>query len=87
MKDDLNSEFWALDAGRLMVRTGLDGHALLCAEGSIWLTEEGFAEDVVLQAGDCYFVRGSGKLLLEAGAAAAIRVLRHVRAEQADLAA
>lgn len=74
MRAEFMSERLEVSGDALLVRSGLAGHTLLCSVGRVWLTEEGLAEDIVLQAGDHYRVRGAGKLLVESVGAACLQL-------------
>ena len=53
----------------------LDGvGATLCAlEGSVWITEEGEPQDIILEAGNCYRLRHAGTTLVNSlGGVAAV---------------
>lgn len=75
MRAEIKLERYDLVPGELGVLTGCGGRVLLCEQGRVWLTEEGIGEDVTLEAGACYRVRGDGKLLLEAAGSARLRFL------------
>lgn len=75
MRVEFKSERLEVSGDALLVRSGFAGHTLLCSEGRVWLTEEGLAEDVVLQAGEHYRVRGEGKLLIESVGVACLHLL------------
>ena len=43
-----------------------EGLSICCDRGSLWVTVEGFADDVILEAGDCVVLSGRGKVVVEA---------------------
>jgi hypothetical protein len=55
-----------LAQGDLLPLDGAKGVRVSCVEGSLWLTEERGAGDVVLQAGQSYEVEASGRTLVQA---------------------
>jgi hypothetical protein len=55
-----------LEQGDLLPLDGAKGVRVSCIEGSLWLTEERGAGDVVLQPGQSYEVAASGRTLVQA---------------------
>jgi hypothetical protein len=50
---------------------------LQCLSGSVWVTEEGVATDVVLRAGEVFVASGTGRVVVEGcQGPAVVRVLR-----------
>lgn len=56
----------ALAPGELHGRHRAAGSRLEVQAGRLWLTEEGDADDHVLEAGQSHVVRGTGRVLAEA---------------------
>jgi hypothetical protein len=55
-----------LDQGDLLPLDSAKGVRISCVEGSLWLTEERGAADVVLQPGQSYEVEATGRTLVQA---------------------
>ena len=55
-----------LDQGSLLPLDSAKGVRISCVEGSLWLTEERGAADVVLQPGQSYEVEATGRTLVQA---------------------
>src|SRR3954471_2475713 len=55
-----------LEQGNLLPLDGAKGVRISCVEGSLWLTEERGAADVVLQPGQSYEVEATGRTLVQA---------------------
>ncbi len=50
-----------------------EGTTVCAVEGSVWITEENQARDIVLQAGNCYRLRERGVAILNSlGGSAAV---------------
>lgn len=39
---------------------------ILCEAGVVWLTEEGYKQDIILEAGEAYSTRGTGLVIVQA---------------------
>ncbi len=50
------------------------GHVLCAREGSLWITEENSRQDVVLERGACFELRGGGLTLVQAFSDAAVSI-------------
>jgi len=57
------------------VRRG-HGHTVVCASGSVWVTQEGDRRDVVLRAGEAFTLDRAGLALVLAFEPGAIRITR-----------
>jgi hypothetical protein len=55
-----------LEQGDLLPLDRAKGVRISCVEGSLWLTEERGAADVVLQPGQSYEVEATGRTLVQA---------------------
>lgn len=55
-----------LDVGRVFSIGRRANASIHCLKATVWLTEEGLAEDVVLGPGECYRVRGNGQVVISA---------------------
>ena len=55
-----------LEQGDLLPLDRAKGVRVSCVEGSLWLTEERGAADVVLQPGQSYEVEATGRTLVQA---------------------
>jgi Protein of unknown function (DUF2917) len=55
-----------LEQGDLLPLDRAKGVRISCVEGSLWLTEERGAADVVLQPGQSYEVQATGRTLVQA---------------------
>ena len=55
-----------LEQGDLLPLDSAKGVRISCVEGSLWLTEERGAADVVLQPGQSYEVEATGRTLVQA---------------------
>jgi Protein of unknown function (DUF2917) len=71
-----------LRTGELQLRRGqtlkvVDGAgSTVCAShGAVWITEENRPRDIVVQAGGCYRLTGSGVAVIEALGAASVSVI------------
>jgi len=63
-----------LEQGDLLPLDRAKGVRISCVEGSLWLTEERGAADVVLQPGQSYEVAASGRTLVQAMARSRVAV-------------
>ena len=63
-----------LDQGDLLPLDRARGVRISCVEGSLWLTEERGAADVVLQPGQSYEVEATGRTLIQAMARSRVAV-------------
>lgn len=60
--------------GELTALEAVAGSLLTVLQGEVWLTEEGVAQDFVLQSGACHRVRRGGRLLIDAATEAVVRL-------------
>ena len=73
MKIELNSGAVRLGPNQTMKVLDGAGRTVCAVEGSVWITEEDQARDIVLERGACYRLRQKGLALVNAlGGAAAI---------------
>lgn len=55
-----------LARGQTLRVTGASGQEVRCAQGSVWITEQGLPQDVVLESGRSYRLRRNGLALVHA---------------------
>ena len=73
MKIELNSGAVRLGPNQTMKVLDGAGRTVCAVEGSVWITEEDQARDIVLERGACYRLRQKGLALVNAlGGAAAV---------------
>ena len=76
MRIELNQDGICLKRRQLVkVRDGI-GHTVVCASGSVWVTQDGDARDVILRAGESFTLDRKGPALVQAFEPGAITVLR-----------
>jgi hypothetical protein len=72
--DNMQDKITYITHGKLCVMNAPKGARLGVENGSIWLTEEGIAADIILQAGHVYRLRHGGRLLIDSPDQACIRL-------------
>ncbi len=66
MKLRLDSPVLTLEAGQFLSLDDARGTRIQAREGSLWITEEGEAQDFIVQAGESFVVRRAGRTLVQA---------------------
>jgi hypothetical protein len=79
MNTDLNLSVTRLERGQLQRINDGEGMCVLNLEGSLWLTQQGDARDIVLEAGDVACIEHAGLTILSA-----LRDARYVLMPEAD---
>jgi hypothetical protein len=73
MRIELQSGAVKLAANQTLRVVDGEGTTVCAVEGSVWITEENQARDIVLQAGNCYRLRERGVAILNSlGGSAAV---------------
>jgi hypothetical protein len=72
MKLGLDSPVLTLEAGQLLSLDDALGTRIHAREGSLWITEEGEAQDFIVGAGESFVVRRAGRTLIQAMAASRV---------------
>jgi len=73
MRIELNEGAVRLNANQTLKVRDAAGTTVCAVEGSVWITEENQAKDIVLERGACYRLRERGLALVNAlGGAAAV---------------
>ena len=62
----LDSPVLSLAAGQIVALDGARGTRIQPREGTLWITEEGEAQDFVVGEGEAHVVRRSGRTLVQA---------------------
>jgi hypothetical protein len=75
-----------LEQGDLLPLDRAKGVRISCVEGSLWLTEERGAADVVLQPGQSYEVQATGRTLVQAMSRSRVAVAVQALGTRAQLA-
>lgn len=76
MRIELNQNGLCLKRNKpVKVRGGI-GHTVVCHSGSIWVTQDGDARDVVLEAGESFTFDRDGPAVLQAFEPGAISIVR-----------
>lgn len=68
------SELVTLDKRELFAVPAPQGRSITCRRGCLWLTFEGCATDVVLEAGDTHDCHDRGRLVVQALRAATVEL-------------
>ncbi len=68
----LEAPVLSLEAGQLFTLDDARGTTIRPCEGTVWITEEGEAEDFIVGPGDAFLVRRSGRTLVQAMAASRV---------------
>ena len=71
-----------LDRDQLLVLESQPGTRLRVMYGSLWLTEEGFAQDVFAGSGDEVALKSRGTAVIEGMGVARVQVVEPTRAQQ-----
>lgn len=74
MNLELNQNGVCLKRNQVLKVRGGRGHSIVCDSGSVWLTQEGDARDIVLNAGEAFTLDRRGLTLVLAFEPGAIRI-------------
>ena len=66
MELNLKRPVVALAAGDVLALDDIEGASIKVRCGTLWITQEGDPQDVVLQAGERFVVRRAGRTLIQA---------------------
>ena len=74
MKLEIASGALRIGRGQTLKIRDAVGSTICAREGTVWITEENSAKDVVLQAGQCYRLERPGVALLQAFADSSLSI-------------
>lgn len=80
MKLELKSEGFCLKQKQLLKVHHGSGHAIVCHSGSLWVTQQRDARDIVLAAGESFALDRDGLTLVQALEQSAISIAPTTRA-------
>jgi hypothetical protein len=75
MRIDLNQNELRLERNKVVKVRGGIGHTVVCHSGSVWVTQDGDARDVILRAGETFTFDRDGPALLQAFEPGAISIV------------
>jgi hypothetical protein len=70
----LNAPVFALESGEVLALDNVEGARIKARCGTLWITQEGDPEDVVLRAGEHFVVRLPGRTVIQAVDAAWVSI-------------
>lgn len=76
MHIELNENGLCLKRNNLVKVRGGISHTVVCHSGSVWVTQDGDARDVILHAGETFTFDRDGPALLQAFEPGAISIVR-----------
>jgi hypothetical protein len=74
MNIELNQNGLCLKPQQLVKVRGGRGHSIVCHSGSVWVTQDGDARDVILRAGEAFTLDQDGPALVQAFEAGSITI-------------
>ncbi len=76
MRIELNQNGLCLERNKVVKMRGAIGHTVVCHSGSVWVTQDGDARDVILRAGETFTFDRDGPALLQAFEPSAISIVQ-----------
>jgi hypothetical protein len=87
MKLELNPDGLCLKRNQLVTVRGGIGHGIVCDSGTMWVTQDGDARDIILRAGESFTLDRNGTALVQAFEPGSISITRPAAQSRASVQA